>query len=455
MDQRSEHVSRELMQRFFRSNLSRRDTQMVVRHLMHRCEACLETAIEVAAGEGYSFKKEDFRDLFREDQEGRGAVLLRRLGSIDEERAELARERLRGIGLWHTLEKQEQGRRLAMIREDPRMHTWGLYDRLLEKCREMGFHAPSYAAGIAELALAVVETLDPLRHGAGTIADLRAQALGALGNARRLASDFAGAASAFQQAREALSHGSGDPFEEASLVSLEASLLKDLGAFEMAVETLERAVAVYHERNDPHLEGRTFIKQAATIGFVNPERAVGLTRNGLALIDSLREPRLDLCGRHQLAHFLSDAGKPDEALAILEASRPLYAQFKDPWTRIRLHWLEGKIARSLGDLAEAEETFKRLWYDLQEPAYAHELTLLSLDLAEVYVAQGKHEEALELVEEFGPLLQEWGMHAEGLAMWLLLERSVRERRAGTTLFRRMTEYLARAWHRPLHGTTDG
>lgn len=136
---------------------------------------------------------------------------------------------------------------------------------------------------------------------------------------------------------------------------------------------------------------------------------------------------------------------------MLEISRSLYAQFKDPWTQIRLYWLEGKIARGLGDLPEAEEIFKRLWYDLQKPAYAHELTLLSIDLAEVYVARGRHEEAAELVEEMLPLLRGWGMHAEGCAMWLLMQRAVGERRAEAELFRRMAEYVNRAWFRPLEG----
>jgi len=173
------------------------------------------------------------------------------------------------------------------------------------------------------------------------------------------------------------------------------------------------------------------------------------TAGEAAIVETTVRARLEWCGRHTLAVFLNDAGRPREALTLLELSRPLYEQFQDPWTRIRLHWLEGKIARSLGDLAEAEETLKRLWYDLQDSTYAFELTLLSIDLAEVYVAREKHEEALELVEEFGPMLQDWGMHTEGLAMWLLLQKAVQERRARSEAFRQMAEYLNRAWFRPL------
>ncbi|HEX6902238.1 MAG TPA: tetratricopeptide repeat protein [Thermoanaerobaculia bacterium] len=444
------HVSRELMQRFFRSELSRKDTHEVVRHLMRQCAACLSVAVEVGAEEGFIYQEGDFQSaLFPENAERYNAVFLRLLGSVEETRLEIARERLRGIGLWHTLERYAQDRRLEMIREEPRFHLWGLYDRLLEKCRDMGFRAPTQAADIARLALAVVDTLDPSRYGAERMADFRAGALGVLGNSLRLGSDFAGAESAFRQAREELTQGTGDPLEEAGLLSLRASLLKDLGEFERAVAILNEALEIYRSLNDTHLEGRTLLKQAATLGFTDPERAIELAQDGLALIDALREPRLELTGRQTLALFLNDAGRPQEALAMLEDSRPLYAQFRDPWTRTRLHWLEGKIARGLGDLAEAEEIFKRLWYDLQEPSYAHELTLLSIDLAEVYVARGKHEEAMELAEDLMPLLEGWGMHAEGLAMWLLMERAIQERQAEGALFRRMAEYIHRAWFRPL------
>lgn len=50
-----------------------------------------------------------------------------------------------------------------------------------------------------------------------------------------------------------------------------------------------------------------------------------------------------------------------------------------------------------------------------------------------------------------PLLKAWGMHAEGLALWLLLKNAVQEQRAGEAVFRGMTEYFNRAWFKPLGG----
>jgi tetratricopeptide (TPR) repeat protein len=450
MGDERDHASRELMQRFFRAELSRRDTREVVRHLLARCPECLDTAHEIGRMEGFTWEEADLhRSLLHKNPNCYNESFLRVLRNADELEAALAREKLRGIGLWACLEKHPHERRLLMIRNDPRMQCWGLYEQLLEKTREAGFSDPAEAVNIARLALAVVAELDPGHYGEERIADFRAAALGALGNAQRLASDFSEAESAFRQARESLSGGTGDPLEKATLISLEASLLKDLGEFEQAVRLMDQAISIYRELNDRHLEGRTLLQQSATIGFVRPEIGVKLAESGLALIDALREPRLELCGRHTLAWLLNDAGQPREALVMLELSRPVYAQFDDVWTHTRLHWLEGRIARNLGDLVEAEETFQRLWLDLQEPSYAHELTLLSLDLAEVYVARGKHDDASQLVAEFLPMLRSWGMHAEGLAMWLLLQKAVQTRTAHGATFRSVAEYMYRAWYRPL------
>lgn len=366
---------------------------------------------------------------------------------------EMAREKLRGLGLWASLERHPRERRLVIIRNNPRMQTWGLYDRLLEACREEWFRDPLAAAEMAELALAVVETLKEARYGRERIADFRAGALATLGNARRLASAFGGAGRAFQEARKFLAVGSGDPLEKARLISFEASLLKDLGDFEGAKEMLEGSIRIYRDLNDTHLWGRTLLQQADAIGQAQPEQGVELAQAGLSLIQCQREPRLELSGRHTLSWFLADTGRPHEALSVLEAARPLYEQFNDPSTRLRLRWLEGRIARGLGDLAEAEEIFRRLTGELQDSVWAHELVLISLDLAEVVMTRGGYEEALRLVADLQPVLQGWGMHPEGRAVWLLMVDALRKGTAHADAFRRMADYVRRAWHRPLRRGT--
>jgi tetratricopeptide (TPR) repeat protein len=445
-----EHVSREAMERFLRAELSGKDTKEIVRHLLARCPDCLTIAREVSEAEGFSYQDGEFEPAWLGTEPDRySEVFLKLLGSGGEAEERLAREKLRAIGLWSELKGLRQEVRLAKLRSEARFQTWGLYERLLEACREAGFRDPAAAVDVAHLALAVVESLDPAEYGAGRVADFRATALGALGNAKRLAADFEGAETAFGEARSALEGGTGDLLEQARLLSLEASLRKDLGEFERAVQLLDDAILLYKGLNDTHLWGRSRLQQADAIGYTDAERGLELAQEGLALIDPQREPLLELCGRHTLAMCLVATGRPREALAMVEISRPLYAQFGTTTIRLRLHWLEGGIARSLGDLAEAEATFARLWREMRERELFQEAALVALELAEVQVARGKAAEARRLVREVHPLLKQWGLHAEGLAVWLLLRQALARETFRTEAFARTAEYLRRAWHRPL------
>lgn len=444
-----EHFPRETIERFMEAELSREETREIVRHLLARCRICL-AAVDAAARRGDLLSGREGRP--ETAAPGRyDEVFDKIINGTEETRMRLARERLRAGGQWSSLEGHPQPRRLVMIHNDRRLQTWGLYERLLGECRQVGHRDPAEAVNLAALALAVIEHLNPAGFGAERLADFRSAALAALGDARRLAKDFEGAREAFREAWAALEEGADDPLEEASLVSLEASLLCDLGELEEAARLLERALALYREGGDLHFQGRTLLQQAMAVGSLDPARGVELVEEALVLIDAVREPRLELCARHNLSWLLNDNGQAREAMAMLETSRSLYAQFADAWTRILLHWLEGRITRSLGDLPEAESTFRRLWQKLRERGFQHELTLLTIDLVEVYVLQGKFEEAVELVEAFHPLLEEWGMHAEGLALWRLLRDALVARKVEAGVFRQTSLYYRRAWRRPRSG----
>ncbi len=77
------------------------------------------------------------------------------------------------------------------------------------------------------------------------------------------------------------------------------------------------------------------------------------------------------------------------------------------------------------------------------------------NLAEVQIARGHDAEAVYLVHQIYPLLQSWGMHTEGLALWLLFQESLAGGRIREDTFRRMAEYVRRAWFRPLGGRDRG
>jgi hypothetical protein len=173
----------------------------------------------------------------------------------------IQRERQLAAGQWSNLEGHPPTRRLVMVRNDERLHHWGLFDLLLEKSREAADGNTAESVSLAELALAVTERLDPEIYGEERVSDFKTAALGGLGDARRLVGDFAGARLAFSQARINLEMGTGDLIEEAGLLGGLVKLLCDLGEYGKAAQTLQRASSLYRRMGDSHLNGVTVPRQ--------------------------------------------------------------------------------------------------------------------------------------------------------------------------------------------------
>jgi hypothetical protein len=231
-------VAREL-EPFLKGELPRTDNQEIVRRML--------AGKATGLGAGSDQCPTPYDDAFRRTE--------RSLAATNER---IARERQLAAVQWSGLAGHPPTRRLVMVRNDGRLHHWGLLERLLAQWSEAvaGNDAPA-AVGLAELALAVAERLDPEVYGEERICDFRTQALAALGDARRLAGDFAGARLAFSQARINLGMGTGDLLEEADLLGGLVKLLCDLGEYGKAGRSLERASALYRLIGDHHLDGVT------------------------------------------------------------------------------------------------------------------------------------------------------------------------------------------------------
>jgi hypothetical protein len=173
----------------------------------------------------------------------------------------IQRERQLAALQWGNLEGHPPTRRLVMVRNDERLHHWGLFDLLLEKSREAADGNAAESVSLAELSLGVAERLDPEIYGEERVSDFKTAALGALGDARRIAGDFAGARLAFSQARINLEMGTGDLIEEAGLLGGLVKLLCDLGEYGKAAQMLQRASSLYRRVGDSHLNGVTVPRQ--------------------------------------------------------------------------------------------------------------------------------------------------------------------------------------------------
>lgn len=397
----------------------------------------------------------DFLDRLPETVDARAEVLLpdATIASLAQAaqllRATTEAERFAAPELASRLERHPETRARMLIDNQARYRTWGLAEELMTRSRDTIFAGdPPRGVRLARLAASIADHLDIALYGASLSADLRARAWANLGNAYRCASQLRAAAAALRHADDLLLDGTGDPLEEANVLSLRASLATLMGDHLASEELIDRCVAIYEELDEQQLLATALVKRSAALGFRDPAGAVEAVRRAEALIDRKENARLFWMARHNRVVWLIEGGKADEAARLHAASRALYRSFDDPWSRIHLAWNEARLAFALGDAADAAARFQALLDELLARGHQLDAALCALDLAVCHLGRGDTRGASELAAAMGHHLREWGAHARAREAWALLQHSLSLEKASEQLARELSLYLRRAWKNP-------
>lgn len=378
-----------------------------------------------------------------------GKAFERAAGSIGDGVERVVGENLRVPALVRELLREPPDRRRERIRRDPRFHLVKLCQRLQALSREAWADDPARAVEIADLALAVAESLDPEAYGSGLVADTRALAWAYLGNALRIASDLWRAEQALDCAEDLQQSFGSDLLTEAEILGFRASLRNTQGRFDEAARLLDRSYELYREAGDRHQQGRTLILKGMVLGDGGKLReAIRVLRRGLARIDTGQEPRLALAARHNLIWFLNDLGRHADALAALEQSRPLYLEVGSRMHLVRLRWLEGRIFLGLVRLDAAERSLALAREAFLEQEISFDAALASLDLAMVHARRGDASAVKRIVSEIVPVFQACQVHPEAIAALLLFREASEAERVAAGFLDRMASYLRRSRSNP-------
>jgi hypothetical protein len=153
------------------------------------------------------------------------------------------------------------------------------------------------------------------------------------------------------------------------------------------------------------------------------------------------EPRLYLMGRHNLALYLAEAERFAQAAALVAADEELYQQYSDPWTQLRLSWLRGKIAAGLGETADAERFFCETRDGFVQQRNGYDAAMASLDLALLYLKEGRTANVLPLAEEMVEIFEAQDVHREALAAVLLFQEAARREEVTAGMVRELAGRL--------------
>lgn len=282
----------------------------------------------------------------------------------------------------------------------------------------------------------------------------RADALVALamahqGNALRALERFPAAEEHFARTEGMVRVGAvSDLSDLAEIHCLEASLHRAVRRFEASERCLLQAGLLYRVARDRAREASSLVTLSTLYQAQGwSARALETVERAEAVLRTLPEApdsRLLLVVKHNRAHFLCELGRHVDAAEALEDARPLYDLFDDAWTQLRLAWLEGTIARGRGDLERAEELLRaaREGFLAQESAY--DAALVSLELAGLYLDQGRTAAVRRLAEEMVGTFRFLGVRREALAAAALFAEAAARERVTAELMARLALYLHQA-----------
>ena len=421
------HLTEEEVGLFVSGRLVPTELRRVVRHLLTGCATCEERLgyyREMLAGLEPSADPEpapkDQRALDKAIDQGIAAA-LRQTSRLEDEKAQLER-------LLAGARKSPQGIPGLPPKAEADLQGWPLVEALLRSSYEARFRDIREMLFLAFSARIAAHSLDPETYGVARIRDIQARVWAELGNAYRLNEQFENAEEAFAQAESLLDEGTGDALLIARLLDLRASLHRSQRRLSEALTLLERVYGLYIQMGETHLAGRALITRGInTRNAGRPQEAILLLRQGLNEIDPWRDPQLAAIGEQVLLDAMADSGEYREAAQLLLQSRLPQAFAGDPLNLARLRWVEGKIAAGLGKLRRAEKVFLEVREFFHQRSLEYDAALVGLELAGVWLRQGKAADVQTLAHEILDVFQSIGVHSEAVkAVRYLHEACARE-----------------------------
>jgi tetratricopeptide (TPR) repeat protein len=325
---------------------------------------------------------------------------------------------------------------------------FAVFEALLARAWEVRFDDRPTMINLTQWACVVAPRLGVDGYGKAQVSDFEARAWGEHANALRAAFQLTAAEDALRRAVAHWELGTRDRSLAVRLLDIGASLLGNQRRLDEAIGRLQEVHAAYLNLGDLSSAGKALVNQATYIGHEgDPQRAARLLDEALRLLDPVLDQDAMSIAIHSKIWFLADAGRFREARAALWQHRQWMAAFRD-LGRIyaaKLAHVEGYINAGLGELDRAERALEEA-RDLF--ARDDERWLVSLDLAAVWMRQGRLAEARELAAESAEQLLALGVPSEAEKALRVLCDASRRQVVTAVLVQSVIDFLRRVEHSP-------
>lgn len=435
------HLSPDLLGRFARGAGSKEENLKTLRHLSAGCEDC-RRAVAAAADLRVPAAPSAPPEL---DQ----AAIERILSRVRQRESQLGIERAEAPLHLEELLRHPAAQRATLVRNLKRFQTWGWCELLVSESYSRRFSDAAEGVALAELAVLAADCLDAPRYGEALVADMRGLACAHLANARRVASDLLGAEQAMRQAEGWMKQGTGDFLHEARLFEMKTNLRAAQRRFPEALRASKRAETRYTLARDQHKVGSVLLERSTVFWKMGEqEDAEALLRQSLELLDPRRDQRLALMAKGNLAQYLTMAGRFTEAETALSGLHAAFSRLGDRLTALRVRWMEANAAAGHDDSRRAEQLLREVRTGFLAEEIPYDVALVSLDLASLYLTQGRTVEVRAIAQEIAAVFLALQVHREAYAAAILFQQAVETETASVALVKKLASYLREVQSNP-------
>jgi len=406
----TEHPTSELLTGFLLGRLAPAERRLVFFHLLRGCRLCREEMAPLANAMFRPGRGEVPPDTDPDYDGPIGRAFARVLGRKGDRQRERAESGRKVSALLNGSLPQEEG-----------FWTWGLCEELLERSWSLRHEDPKQMLRFAGLAAEAADRLDPEKYGAPETFDLRAKAWGEYANACRVSDDLVQAEGAIGRALELRKQGSGSEPLRARLAELTASILSHQRQFPAAFQALDLAYSIHRKQGDLQSAARVLVQRGIYTGRSgDPEQGIQILAQALRQISEDDDPKLRFHVLHNILLFRVERGEFRAASLQLFEMRPLYARHAGAVDLVKLRGIEGKIAAGLGEWDKAERAFLQVREEFEKRGQIYHSAVLGLELAAVWLRQGKTESVRNLVAETLEVFRSRYVARESIAALLML-----------------------------------
>lgn len=442
------HLGKGEIEAFLAGRSSETDRDRLLKHLLTRCEWCLRLFKSMAVP---LLEEEPWVHVEKVPEADYDAPLARAAAGARRFSRQWRKESER-LARALTLVEQAGGLGEGFpLREAQTLHGWPLCEALLKKSFDERYRDPKKMLHLAYNAARVAEhtPLEKYSPSPGFVMDLRARAFAELGNARRINNQYSEAERDFSRARLFLEDGTGDFLLKARVLDFEASLLSDLGRFEDAISLLDKVYDLYQEAGDTHLAGRALISRGFNLRLAGgPREAIGVLEQGLRLVETDRDPELSVIGQENLLDSLVEAGEFGRASRMLLASGLREAFAAEPLNLLKLRWVEGKVHAGLGRFKRAESIYCSVREEFIQLGRHYDAALLGLELAALWLRQGRAAEVRTLAEEMYETFELLEVHQAAQQALYFVREACRWQRLTVPMIQHVRSFMEQATRNP-------